>query len=50
MGKTLELRLSSFRRIMNNPVKPATIAIRLRRKFLLLCLSEAFDNFTLDAS
>ena len=40
------LRLSSFRKIMNNPTKPAASAITPSRKCLILCLSDAFDNFT----
>ncbi len=45
-----DLRLSSLRKIMNSPVKPVTSAIMPRRKFLILCLSDAFDNFTLAVS
>jgi len=41
-----DLRLSSFRNIMNSPVKPARSATRPSRKLSTLCLSEAFDKFT----
>jgi len=41
------LSFNSLRKIICKPVRPVASAVIPRMKFLILCLSDAFDNFTL---